>query len=282
MVPIRKIGLHFGILIWIAANITAFADPVSDLRQSLTSADPTVRADAIQKFVISLGTVNGEKLMVPSVPILIDALSDSDSKVRLSAISGLRGVLFFHSPLIYRTLPANQNPSTLPTLEPALLKATSDPDPETRQLALEAYAITYKLTPELEDKVIAEFQSPDSELPHHESQRPALMESLMLNRDASPHAVDFLTKLLDDPRWAPHVANAMASDNCPLPDSVLPKLATLLAQDKDTVHRAAYARAIGSYGKRAQFYRPQLEAALASEPDDVTKQNIQFALKRIQ
>jgi hypothetical protein len=271
-----------GCAFWIAANIGLIADPMGDLKQSLTSADPAVRAGAIEKFVISLGTVNGQAFMVPSVPVLVDALNDPNAKVRLYAISGLRGVLFLHSPLLYRSLPPAQNPSTAPTLKPALLKSTSDTEPEIRQLALEAYAVTYKLTPDLEDKVIAEFRSPGSGLPHQESQKPALMESLMLNRDASPHAVDFLSKLLDDPRWAPHVANAMASDNCPLPDTVLPKLATLLAQDKDAVNRAAYARAIGSYGKRAHSYRPQLEAALASETDDVTKQNIQHALNQIQ
>ena len=65
-------------------------------------------------------------------------------------------------------------------------------------------------------------------------------------------------------------------------DCRLPKLVDLLAQDKDPVNRAGYALAIGIYGKRAQCYRSQLEAALARETNDVTKQNIQRALNQTQ
>jgi HEAT repeat protein len=269
------------LLLWFAAVLGVIADPVSDLKQSLSNTDAAVRAEAIRTFVMSLGTVNGQASMVPCVPVLIDALNDPDAKVRLYAISGLRGVLFLHSPLVYPSILPSQNPSTNPSLQPALLKATSDPDPEIRELALEAYAVTYKLTSELEDKIIAEFKSPDSEQPHQESQRPVLMESLMLSRSPSPKAIDFLTSLLNDPRWAPHVANSISADRCLLPESTLPRLASLLTEDKMPADREAYARAIGAYGKRAQAYRPQLEAALASETDEVTKQNIQRALDRI-
>jgi len=270
--------LFFALLLFDAAILSLSADPIGDLKQSLSSNDPAVRGQAVSKFVMSLGTVNGEALMIPSIPVLVDALSDSDDTVRKYAISGLRGILFVHSPVLYSSSKLTIDPST----EEALLKATSDSDPEVRELALETYAVTYKLTPDLENEIIAEFKSPQSGLPHQEDVRLALMESLMLSHSPSAHAVDFLTGLLSDSKWAPLIASSMAADNCPLPGNALPKLVTLLAQDKDTVNRAAYAGAIGSYGKQAQSYRPQLETALTNETDDVTKQNIQHALNRIQ
>ncbi len=275
--------LLFGYLV---SGLPSSAAPVppptlDDLKQSLKNSDPSVRADVIEHFVISMGTVNGEASMLPSVPILIEALADPDAKVREFAISGLRGVLFFHSPLLRPSLPKASDPTTNPALQPALEKAMDDADTQVRELGLESYAITYILTPDIEDKIIAEFHSSLSEVPHQPSERPALAESLMLSRSPSPKATEFLTGLLDDPKWAPQIANCMGSDKCPLEGAALSKLVTLLSTDPSPASRQAYAGAIASYGKKAESYRSRLQAALENEKDDITRQNIQRALDRI-
>jgi hypothetical protein len=73
----------------------------------------------------------------------------------------------------------------------------------------------------------------------------------------------------------------MGADNMSLSPAALDKLVAKLSQDKNPVNRANYARAIGAYGKQAQQYTPQLQAALANEKDEVTKENIKAAIEKI-
>ena len=257
------------------------ADPIQDISQNMSSGDSSARAAAMQNFVISLGTVKGQSYMTQAIPVLTTGLSDSDVDVRRNAASGLLMVAAVTAPVIRKPVPGHPDPFADPSIQRALLKATSDSDEVVRLSAIKAYASAYKLNPDLEGKMIQEFNAPESKT-NDAGDKAAMIECLMLSRAPSEKAQTFLTNLLDDPKWGPHVANRMSTDHCPLGDAALDKLAHRLTQEKSPSNRADYASAIGAYGKRAQQYAPQLRSALANETDAVTKQNLQSALARTQ
>jgi hypothetical protein len=225
----------------------------------MSNPAPSVRAYAMQHFVISLGTVNGEALLGPAVPILVKALNDSDVKVRQSAISGLRGIAWFTSRIIYPSLTNGPNLAADPSIQQALLKATSDSDPTVRQLALEAYVLTYKLTPDLEQKIIAEFNS-YKPMPGQEDLRFGLLGFLVIDRSPSPIAVNFIVQKIDDPQFGIVALQSLASLKEPPPD-VLPKLLSEVGRHNISEPRkSALIRAINAYGPAAQAQLKQILA----------------------
>ena len=113
------------------------ADPVQDVKQTLSSGDASARASALQNFIISLGTVNGEALRGPAIPVLVQALNDPDAKVRQIAATGLKGIATMDSPIVYPSTPLGPD-LTAPATKQALLKATSDSDPTVSRFALQA------------------------------------------------------------------------------------------------------------------------------------------------
>jgi hypothetical protein len=257
------------------------ADPIQDINQSMSGAAPSARASAMQNFVLSLGTAKGEGYMLQAVPVLTSSLSDSDVVVRQNAAVGLLMVATVTAPMNKARPPNSPDPLASPSTQQALLKATSDSDEVVRLTALKTYSAAYKLTPDVEDKIIAEFNAPESKA-NDPGDKVAMIECLLLSGSPSTKAQNFLSNLIDDPKYGVHVAERMGADNCPLSSDALGKLAAKIGQDKNPVHRAAFARAIGAYGKQAQQYTPQLQAALASETDEVTKQNLQRAIAKTQ
>lgn len=216
-----------------------------------------------------------------SVPEMAGHLTAPDVKSRRAAIGGLFVQAYKTKPVIADATKTTEFSD--PAVKASLLRATDDPDFGVRLGALETFAMCYKLNPDIEAKIIAAFDSPESELPHQPSSRPALVEMLMIGRSPSPLATDFISHLLDDPRWGPHIANRMAVDSCPLTDAVLDKLANKLNQGgRSRDGRADYASAIGVYGHRAQKYAPQLKKALGEEKDSVVQQSMRDALTKVQ
>ena len=188
----------------------------------------------------------------------------------------------------YRTTPV-VNPGTTtaaffsdPSIQTALLKDTFDPDAPTRQAAFEVYALAYKLTPDVENAVIAEFQTPDTRLPGQMAVKPSLLGMLMISGAPSPTAVSFLTQMIDDPKYGDVVIEQIRADHCPLSGPALTKLAGKLASEPDATRRARLAAAIGAYGKGAAAVLPQLNAALASETDGLAKSEIQNSINKAQ
>jgi hypothetical protein len=260
------------------------ADPVSDLNQKLSADSSSEKAAALKDFSQYLTTVNGEVYQSQAIPIFVNNLSDADVNVRRAAMGGLFMISMTTLPI---TNPSSQpsnapNMAAYPPAKAAILTATSDTNIFVRQMALEIYAANYKLTPEVENKIIAEINAPEPHDPGGPANHAALLESLMIGRSPSPHAADFLTKMLDDPKYGSYVAERMGVDHCPLSNEALGELAAKLSQENDSTKRANYARAIGSYGKQAQQYAPQLRAALANEKDEIAKQNLQAALVKTQ
>jgi len=236
------------------------ADPIQDLKKSLSGNDPSVRASVVQHFVISLGTVNGQSLMAPAIPVLVEALSDPDANVRQIAISGLRGIAALTSRMVYPSITNAPDLTADPSTQQALLKATSDSDPTVRELALEAYGITYKMTPDLEQKTIDAFNSYE---PKHgqEDYRFALLGTLVNDRSPSPVATKFIVQKIDDPKFGTPALQSLASLKEPPPDA-LPKLLSEAGQHNISEDRkSALKMAAKAYGPDAQA---QVGQALAN------------------
>jgi hypothetical protein len=260
------------------------ADPISDLNQKLSAGGSSEKAASLKDFSQYLTTVNGKVYQSQAIPIFVSNLNDADVNVRRAAIGGLLMISMTTLPIANPSSQPSNTPNiaAYPPAKAAILTATDDPNILVRQMALEIYAANYKLTPEVENKILAEINAPEPKNPGGPANHAALLESLMIGRSPSPHVTQFLTNMLDDPKYGSYVAERIGVDRCPLSGEALDKLATKLSQETDSSKRANYARAIGSYGKQAQQYTPQLRAALANEKDEVTKQNLQAALTRTQ
>jgi len=241
------------------ATFNLQADPIQDLKQTLSSGDASARASALQNFIISLGTVNGETLREPAIPILVQALSDPDAKVRQIAATGLKGIATMNSPIVYPSTPLGSD-LTAPATQKALLKATSDSDPTVSRLALQAYAMTYKLTPALEEKIIGAFNSYKPEHGHPDD-RFELLGALVNDRSPSPVAANFIVQKIDDPRFGTTALQSLASLKQP-PADALPKLLNEAQQHNISEDRkSALKMAAKVYGPNAQA---QLDQALAN------------------
>jgi hypothetical protein len=150
--------------------------------------------------------------------------------------------------------------TTSPQAKQALLAATSDADPIVRQMALEAYALTYKLTPDLEQKIIDTFNS-YKQVPGQPDDRSALLGSLVNDRSPSPVATNFIVQKIDDPQFGIVALQSLASLKEPPPE-VLPKLLNEVSQHNISEPRkSTLIRAIKAYGPDAQV---QLEQILAN------------------
>jgi hypothetical protein len=260
------------------------ADPIQDLKQSLAAADPSIRAVAIEAFNNRLCTADPYAppsiLMKSAIPLLMQALRDPEAKVRESAINGLLVIAVCTSRVIYPPIPNGPDLTADPSNQESLLKATSDPDEVVRLAAFKTYAATYKLTSDLENKIIAEFNAPDSTI-NDPAQKVMMIACLMMSGSPSSKVQDFLSHLVDDPKYGVHVAEQIGAGDFPLSSEILRKLFVKLGQDKDPVSRAAYVRAIGAYGKRAQLYVPELQRILAAEKQKEVKDTIKSAIDKI-
>lgn len=256
----KKISFCQLLLALLLLNVISLkADPVQDLKQSLASGDPSARATAMQKFIISLGTVNGEASMKPAIPVLVKALNDPDAKVRQLAAMGLKGIAWASAPIVYPSSPIGSD-LTAPATQQALLKATSDSDPTVSRLALQAYAMTYKLTPALEEKIIGVFNSykPEHGQP---DDRFELLGSLVNDRSPSPVATNFIVQKIDDPQFGSTALQSLSSLKNP-PSDALPKLLNEAGQHNISEDRkSALTQAVKAYGPDAQARLQQVLAA---------------------
>lgn len=276
-------------IMWMLVSASCFlgfgSTPLQDLKQGMSNPNPSIRSSAMEEFTDKLATVDGETYMTEAVPIFISALKDPNVNVRRPGVRGLFMIAGVTAPVL-RVRFGGQLPAGKPDLlkyEPlqrALLDAIADSDAVVRQVALATYAATYKLSPYLESKIIEEFNSP-APFPDESIGKSGLLESLMLNGAPSPVAIDFLSKLLDDPNFEWNIINRIGTDGCPLSPAVLAKFADMLFGGKGAGHEQDLVRAIGAYGAAAKSYLPQLEQMLASEQEEGLKLDLQSAIKQI-
>jgi hypothetical protein len=261
-------------------------ESAEQLQNSMASSDIKVRSAAIENFVRGLGTADGQNYDLKAIPILIGSLSDTDVNVRRFAVNGLLIIATETSPiLLARTGSALEpnKPDLLKSesLQQALLSATSDPDTSVRQMALATYATTYKLTPDVESKIIQEFNGSSPDMLHQPFGKTGLLESLMISGSPSAAGMNFLGKILDDPKYGWFVINRIGIDECPLTPEVMAKFADMLSKEKDEGHKQDLVRAIGAYGAAAAPYLQRLEQMLANNPSEGLRLDLQNAIKQI-
>ena len=143
-----------------------------------------------------------------------------------------------------------------------------------------AYALTFDLNPGLQAKLITEFNQEKT------SPEPASIEILTTCGSPSPATEAFLTQLLDDPKSQWTVVQSFgtrpASLHLPAPPlAALPKLADLLATEKDSERRQMLVRAVGKYGAQALPYLSEIEHLRDVESDPTTRRNLQAAADAI-
>ena len=267
-------------MVLMAGAVILRAGSIEDVQAGLSSPDASVRATAIDRFAMSLGTVQGRAYWKPAEPIFIRTLGDANSGVREGAAEGLILLAAVSSRIIRPPNPNLPDLAADPAAKPALTKAIFDSDEGVRLSALKAYAATFPLTPEIEDQIITEFHAPDSKT-NDPGDKSALIECLILSRHPSPKAEHFLTSLLVDPKYGVHVAERLAADQVPLSQDALEPLLARLEQSLDEVSRDDFARAIGFYGESARAYLPRLNAALLDEKSAMVKASIQATIDKV-
>jgi HEAT repeat protein len=236
------------------------AQTVAQLRSQMSSPTSQVRASALEQFIDHLDPTSQPQQLGEALPVFVEALSDSDSKVREFTATGL---LIVAEATMRVEVPARPNfpdPAANPKMQQALSTAMSDADLNVRVAAIQAYAATYKLSPDLEQKIIDTFNSyqPTAGQP---DARFDLLGSLVNDRSPSPVAVDFIVQKIDDPKYGITALGSLASLKKP-PVEALPKLLSEAAQhDTSKDRRSALVQAVNAYGPSAQA---QLERILSN------------------
>jgi hypothetical protein len=248
------------IVAWCVVSAQAFgAEAVEQVKSQMSSGNAQVRASAMEQFVRSFDMASQPQQATEGLPIFVGGISDSDAKVREFAVTGL---LKIAAGTMRIELPANPNLPDLTTssqARQALLTAMSDTDPLVRQAAFEAYGLTYKLTPDLEQKIIDEFNS-YKPVPGQQDLRISLLGTLVNDRSPSPVAANFIVQKIDDPQFGIAALQSLASLKKP-PLDTLPKLLSEVSQHNISESRkSALIQAIQAYGPDAQAQLKQILA----------------------
>jgi hypothetical protein len=265
----------------LGANTFAFAhDEAEGFKERVSSSDASVRLGALQELA-RLIAKDPAKAGNDVIPVLCNALSDGDAKVREYAAAGLAIIAMRTQP---RFLP---NQSGFPDLRNfAPLKADLeavmfDSDPQVRRSIWGTYAFTFDLSPELQAKLIAQFP-----LAIKTGLQDGLIEILSWCERPTPATEAFLTQLLDDPQNGPFVIESFSKrlpspKVAPPPAEALPKFAAMLMKESQSEKRQALARVLGRYGAQARPYVDMIERLRDSERDPVTQSNLKRAAETI-
>jgi len=251
--------------------------PETKLR--LRDADPQVRLQALDEPTLGGAEHENDILTTDVLTAIMQATKDSDVRVRRLAANGLLTAAYLEGRMI---LPAKSDPKIVDLqaydgVKHALLKAADDQDALVRQFALGANALTYKLTPELKAKILAEIDGPA--IPERDL-RPGLLELLLVELESSPKARQYTVQKLDDPKLDIVAATNLGRMKSP-PIDALPKLLAKLQQAKDDGAKQAFVRAIGAYGTKAAQYLSTLEKMQKAESFESTRDNYRRAIENI-
>ncbi|HEY4272203.1 MAG TPA: hypothetical protein VGM65_09375 [Candidatus Udaeobacter sp.] len=165
-----------------------------------------------------------------------------------------------------------------PRVEPALIVALNDPDEETRKNALAAYALTFDVSPAVQNILASRY---DAERPGSIF-RNAILEALTIDGKATPSAKVLLVRVADSPTNDSRILAQAIQDSKAAPLELLPRFGARFASASDEQEKALFARAIAKYGASAKPYIPELEAAASSASDDSARKTITRAAQAIQ
>ena len=210
------------------------------------------------------------------VAVFTHGIHDSDTKVRYYAVSSIAVIALQTAPA---HLPLKSGAFDLRTYAPlkaALEGVMFDPDTQTRRNTLGAYVRTFKLEPELQQKLMAQV-----ELDY--KNRDVIIEALMMDGNFTAPLTELLLRLLDDPEYDHIIAEDIAKTLVVSPPTAfLPKLAEKLSQAQDPARKQGFAGAIGKYGAQARPYLGMIEQMRDRETDVTTIFNLKKAAEAIQ
>jgi len=261
----------------------AAQDKVAEAAQMLKSPDASVRASAMSAIVHAVAvtarpTSHGTEETVGNeiIPFLAQGLEDPDENVRSAAVGGLAMVAVSTERVLHPALPGKLDLTSYEPVRDALIKAMSDTNESVRVGAIRTYALSFKTTPEIEQKWINQFHSDQSE-----QVKDLILDAIVVGQSYSPQAAQFVVSQLQDPARAYQAAKAILLEMKPPPMQALPLIVSKLTGATDKGEMDMYVRAVGAYGEKARQYLGLLKQLLAKETDPVVKGNLQATIERI-
>jgi hypothetical protein len=264
-------------------NISLYAlttAQTKDFNTRINNADPSVRLAAMDQLG-SLADRSPQEAGNEVIPIFSEGLKDKDAKVRENAAADLQGIAMQTAPRFLPPKPGFPDLLSLSGLQTSLEAAMFDPDAEVKRAVWGTYALTFDTAPDMQAKLIQQFANEQKT-----GLQPAIISLLISSKFPTPATQAFLTRLLNDQKSLPFViesfANTPSSWNLPPPPAAaLPKLANMLANEKDSEKRQALARVVGKYGAQGRPYLRQIEQLRDKESDPTTRLNLKEAADAI-
>ena len=275
---IHKLGCLIAVVLVISHN-KGIAQNSVDWANEISSSDPHLRLATITDLAQRMAKANPPILGNDVLPALAKALTDADGKVRLQSSVILVIIASSTCPVL---VPPKSGIDLTKSVEikTALVTAMSDPNPEVRNNAYFTYSLSYKLTPDLEQKIIDDFNHFQPNPVTKEDHRIQMINDLVMDRSPSSVVTDFLVRKVSDPDFGLVAIQAIASLKMP-PIKALPILMDEFSKSFDPAKKVALAKAIGAYGSQAQSFNAQLKQALANEKNSEVKTALQNTIDKL-
>lgn len=211
------------------------------------------------------------------VNVLIEGLSDSSAAVRIEALRGLSLIASANTPAGRPPSPGLPDLAGFPAARDALLKLTSDSNPEIRAAAIDTYARTFPVTPELEARWLALFNEDPSE-----DRKQEIIKGLLSSRNPSKRVVDFAVEQLKNPKLAYSTTLTLLARIKPPPPEALAIIVAEFSRSGDPGKRDLLARSILSFGAEVKRFLPVLRDMQANETDKTVRNNLGRAITELE
>jgi HEAT repeat protein len=242
-------------------------------QQQLSNSDPKVRLAALEDLPKANLVTAGNDL----VPLLSQAIRDPDQKVRANAAACLAATALATTAKFRQPDPNKTDLRNYPPLQNVLIATLNDADEDTRKNALAAYALTFEVTPAIQNELVSRYESERS----YSVFRTAILEALIIDGTPTPAAKALLIRVASTPKDSVHFADMIKDSKAPPPE-LLPVFVNQFNSASDARYREAFARAIKKFGALAKPYLPTMARAADVESDDITRRNIKDAMAAIQ
>ena len=211
------------------------------------------------------------------VNVLVEGLSDSSTEVRIEALRGLSLIAAANTGPGRPPLPGLPDLGGFPAAREALLKLTTDSNPDIRVAAVHVYARTFSVTPELEARWLTLFNEDPSR-----ERKEIILKALLGSRSPSKSVIDFAVEQLKNPRLAHSTAVTLLARIKPPPPEALAIIVAEFSRSDDPGKRDLLARSILSFGAEAKQFVPVLREMQANETDKTVKANLGRALSELE
>jgi hypothetical protein len=248
-------------------------EQLARFQQQFADSDPKVRLAALEDLRKAHLETNANNVL----PLLSEALRDPDKSVRASTAATLAMISFVSRPKLREPAENTTDLRSYPRLEKDLVAAFNDADEETRKNALAAYVLTFEVPPDIQNDLVARFDSERS----FSLFRTVILGAITIDGTPTPAAKALLIRVAGTPDGAVHLADVIKDSKAP-PVELLPIFVNQLNTATDAPRRDAFARAIRKYGASAKPYLPTLTRAADIESDPIAKRNLTETVAAIQ